>query len=142
MVPLNEVHLFCLQHVYLPRINRALDEFAEQWNQHPVSTAENQSPSQLWVSGMLASANTSLVAVRDIMDGNEDPLFLQNYGIDEDGPMVNNGDDNIVNVPPITFELSQQQEHLIMNQIDALIEDYNYGINTFIRMVNLLQGFA
>ena len=140
--PLNEVHLFCLQHVYLPRINRALDEFAEQWNQHPVSTAENQSPSQLWVSGMLASANTSLVAVRDIMDGNEDPLFLQNYGIDEDGPMVNNGDDNIVNVPPITFELSQQQEHLIMNQIDALIEDYNYGINTFIRMVNLLQGFA
>lgn len=131
-----------MQHVYLPRINRALDEFAEQWNQHPVSTAENQSPSQLWVSGMLASANTSLVAVRDIMDGNEDPLFLQNYGIDEDGPMVNNGDDNIVNVPPITFELSQQQEHLIMNQIDALIEDYNYGINTFIRMVNLLQGFA
>ena len=136
--PLAEVHLFCLHYVYLPRINRALTEFVEQWNQHPVSTEENRSPYQLWVSGMLASANSLSTAVRDVIDGTEEPL-LQYYGVDEDGPIVADDDDNIVNVPPLNIELSQEQEHLIMDQIDPLLEDNNYGINSFIRMVNLLQ---
>ena len=132
-----EVHLFCLHYVYLPRINRALTEFVEQWNQHPVSTEESRSPYQLWVSGMLASANSLSTAVRDVIDGTEEPL-LQYYGVDEDGPIVAD-DDNIFNVPPLNIELSQEQEHLIMDQIDPLLEDSNYGINSFIRMVNLLQ---
>jgi hypothetical protein len=136
--PLAEVHLFCLHYVYLPRINRALTEFVEQWNQHPVSTEENRSPYQLWVSGMLASANSLSTAVCGVIDGTEEPL-LQYYGVDEDGPIVADDDDNIVNVPPLNIELSQEQEHLIMDQIDPLLEDNNYGINSFIRMVNLLQ---
>lgn len=140
--PLNEVHLFCLEYVYLPRINRVLSEFAEQWNQHPLSTEENNSPYQLWVSGMLTSANSSFTAVRDMIDGNEEPLFLQHYGVDEDGPVVTNDDDNIVDVPTLNIALSQQQEQLIMNQINPLLEDNNYGINTFTRMVNMLQGMV
>ena len=38
--PLSELHLFCLHYVYFPHINRALTEFAEQWNLHPISTEE------------------------------------------------------------------------------------------------------
>jgi transposase InsO family protein len=137
--PLSELHLFCLHYVYLPRINRALTEFAEQWNQHPISTEENKSPYQLWISGMLASANSFCTAVRDVMDGIEEP-WLQYYGVDENGPIVSSSDDdNIVEVPPLNIELSQEQEQLIMDQIDPQNEDNNYGINTFVRMVNLLQ---
>ena len=77
-----ELHLFCLHYVYLPHINRALTEFTEQWNHHPVSTV---SPYQLWVSGMLASANSFGTAVCDVMDGTEEPL--QYYGVDENGPL-------------------------------------------------------
>ena len=123
----------------LPRINRALAEFTEQWNQHPVSTEENQSPYQLWVSGMLTSANSNCTAVQDVIDGAEEPL-LQYYGVDEEGPVVAaDGNDNIVIVPPLNVELLQQQEELIRNEIDPLIEDNNYGMNTFTGMVNLLQ---
>ena len=136
--PLSELHLFCLHYVYLPRINRALTEFTEQWNHHPVSTEENQSPYQLWVSGMLASANSFCTAVRDVMDGTEEPL--QYYGVDENGPIVpSDDDDNIVQVPPLNIEFSQDQEQLIMDRIDSLSDDNNYGVNTFMRMVNLLQ---
>ena len=114
-------------------------EFAEQWNQHPISTEENKSPYQLWISGMLASANSFCTAVRDVMDGIEEP-WLQYYGVDENGPIVSSSDDdNIVEVPPLNIELSQEQEQLIMDQIDPQNEDNNYGINTFVRMVNLLQ---
>lgn len=34
--PLNEVHMNALDFVYLPRINRSLQEFVEQWNTHPL----------------------------------------------------------------------------------------------------------
>lgn len=45
--PLNEVHLFCLHFVYIDLINHALEEFTNQWNNHPVTTETNFSPQQL-----------------------------------------------------------------------------------------------
>ena len=50
---LNEVDLFCLHTVFLPRINSALDSFLESWNNHPVSTEHNRTPNQLFVDGAL-----------------------------------------------------------------------------------------
>ena len=50
--PGNDVHIFCLHYVYLPRINESLRVFAEGWNNHPLSSQSNLSPLQLWVSGL------------------------------------------------------------------------------------------
>uniref|UniRef100_A0A3B3QRV3 Integrase catalytic domain-containing protein n=1 Tax=Paramormyrops kingsleyae TaxID=1676925 RepID=A0A3B3QRV3_9TELE len=48
----NPLHIMVLQYVYLPRINRALDEFILQWNNHCIRTAEGRSPLQLWTTSM------------------------------------------------------------------------------------------
>ena len=48
----NEVHIFALHYVFLPRINNALNHFAEAWNCHPLSSERNMSPVQLWISGL------------------------------------------------------------------------------------------
>ena len=53
--PSNEVDVFCLQVVFLPRINKCLAEFQGSWNSHPLSTEGNMSPLQLCVSGLIAS---------------------------------------------------------------------------------------
>ena len=50
---LNNVHLYSLHYVFIPRINRSLDEFIQQMNNHPVSSENNQSPLQMWEKGML-----------------------------------------------------------------------------------------
>ena len=47
--PLNEVDLFCLHQVYLPRINKILDEFVESWNNHSLSTERSMTPNQLFI---------------------------------------------------------------------------------------------
>ena len=47
--PLNEVDMFCLHYVYLPRINAVLEEFIESWNNHSLSTAGSLTPNQLFV---------------------------------------------------------------------------------------------
>ena len=49
--PDNEVHLFCVHYIFIPRINNGLHEFSVAWNSHPLSTACNATPQQLWISG-------------------------------------------------------------------------------------------
>ena len=46
----NEVHLFCLHYIYIPRINCALSQFLLAWNNHPLSSVGNLSPIQLWIA--------------------------------------------------------------------------------------------
>ena len=48
----NDIHMFCLHYVYLPRINHAIKQFLEAWNQHPLSSSNNLSPIQLWIAGL------------------------------------------------------------------------------------------
>lgn len=50
--PLNEVDIFCLHFVFLPRINKCLTDFQGSWNCHPLSTEGNMSPLQLFVEGL------------------------------------------------------------------------------------------
>jgi hypothetical protein len=48
----NHIHLYVLHYIYLPLINRSLDEFTQAWNRHPVSTEKNLTPCILWYRGM------------------------------------------------------------------------------------------
>ena len=49
--PLNEVDIFCLHYIFLPRINLCLLQFQESWNHHAISTENNLTPMQLFVGG-------------------------------------------------------------------------------------------
>ena len=62
--PTNDIHLFCLHYIFLPRINHHLDEWKQAWIMHPMSSEGCRTPYQLWTSGMLqyAAESTALVA--------------------------------------------------------------------------------
>ena len=47
----DELHLFCLHLIYIPRINQHLSLWRESWNSHPLSSCANKSPTQLWIEG-------------------------------------------------------------------------------------------
>ena len=57
--PLNNVDIFCLHWVYLPRINLCLQQSVESWNNHSLSSEHNQTPNQLFVQGILMQENSS-----------------------------------------------------------------------------------
>ena len=40
--PLNEAHMFAISLVFLPRINRSIEEFTGQWSNHSLSTCQMQ----------------------------------------------------------------------------------------------------
>ena len=48
----SEIHMFCLHFVFITRLNIALRQFTEAWNNHPLSSERHLSPNQLWISGL------------------------------------------------------------------------------------------
>ena len=52
--PINEIDMFCLHYVFIPRLNKSLTDFQGSWNHHPLSTEGNLSPLQLYSEGLAA----------------------------------------------------------------------------------------
>ena len=61
--PENEIHLYALHYVYLPRINQSLQLFCNSWNQHPLTSCNCRTPQQLWLRGMLQNIHSGYTAV-------------------------------------------------------------------------------
>ena len=55
----NDIHMFCLQFVFLPWINRHLEQFVSGWDNHPIRSERNKTPNQLWLSGLYDSSQST-----------------------------------------------------------------------------------
>lgn len=71
--PDDDVHLFCLHFVYLPRISRHLNMWKNAWNSHPLRTENNKTPIQMWTTGLLTCSSQSSLG-RSL--NNEDEVVL------------------------------------------------------------------
>lgn len=79
LVATNSLHIYALHYVYLPRINQALKQFCDGWNEHGIRTAHNKSPCQLFVERSLQLRYSGIAAV-DFFD-----VISESYGIEELG---------------------------------------------------------
>ncbi|XP_038554104.1 uncharacterized protein LOC119898821 isoform X1 [Micropterus salmoides] len=62
----SERDLWALHYVYLPRINRDLNDFTNQWNNHGLRTERHMSPLQIFVRGCLEQQGRPSTAMQDI----------------------------------------------------------------------------
>jgi len=60
----NPTHIRALHFVFIPRINRAVAEYTNQWNNHSLSTVNSLSPIQLWTIGRIQSEGQNVLAGR------------------------------------------------------------------------------
>ena len=93
-------HLYALQYVFIPCINKALSEFVKGWNHHPIRTAHNKSPHQLFTEGALLLQHSGLTALDFFR------IVDDTYGIDVDGPIPSNEGDVVV--PEVSFHLNRE----------------------------------
>ncbi|KAK1153656.1 hypothetical protein AOXY_G29757, partial [Acipenser oxyrinchus oxyrinchus] len=76
--------MHALHYVYLPRINTAVKEFVQQWNNHCLSTEHSMIPLQLWNSAMNSvSASTLLQEQEAYLNETVNPMLDDgNHGIE------------------------------------------------------------
>ena len=125
--PLDDIHLFALHYIYCPRINRSLHEFRMQYNHHPLRTASNRSPHQLFSVGVLQFADQT--GSRSVILG-EVP---ETFGVDEEAPWpeleAENDDIVIISSPRNPLQPEHQVE--LVEAIDPHFDDQQYGIGLF-----------
>ena len=125
--PLNELHMWSLQYVFIPRINKALIEFVSCWNNHSIRTAHNHTPQQLLTSGLLLLQLSNIDAF-DLQEEVDDY-----YGLDEDGPIpsvhVDGGEG--VHVPQSSLHLDHSQLATLRELVDPTGPSNNYGVDSY-----------
>lgn len=131
--PLSEKHIFALQYVFIPRINHSLAQFVGSWNHHPIRTAHNKSPYQLFSSGLLQLRNSGLTAL-DIFENVD-----STYGIDEDAPVPSHSDASIIEVPHCAYQISDIDLASLKLAIDPLQQSNEYGIDVYERTLQFLN---
>ena len=62
----DERHILALHYVFEPRINSHLQQFANSWDNHPMSTAHNSTPNQLWIQGLFNIANANNIISQEV----------------------------------------------------------------------------
>ena len=125
---LDELNLYALHFVFLPRINASLKEFREQWNHHGLCTVSHQSPKALWHTGMINECHEF-----------EGDTSL--YGTDFNEPIANIQTDNDIIVPESAVVLTPGQLNHLEQSVNPLVDDGNYGINHYVNVINILRGF-
>ncbi len=127
--PGNDVHLFALQYVYKPRINLALAEFMEGWNNHPMRTEHNWTPKQMFTNSRLDQGD----------DIHETIGNLNLYGRDWEGPVAEENE-SIVDVFDVDLNLDAGQlERIRILFPDTTIECDDMGLNMFLSVKNLVS---
>ena len=134
--PINTVQIFVLHYIYIPRINQALKQFIEAWNNHNIRTEHGQTPNQLFTAGSLQLRNSSLTAL-DFFD-----TVLESYGIDEDLGISTSDDDEDaegVEVPPVDIHLSENQIAGLQSTVDPLSTSVEFGVDLYTSALRLLE---
>ena len=119
--PLNEADIYCLHYVYVPIINKCLQEFTESWNHHRLSSEHNNTPYQLFVTGLF-----NLETVNTCSDSN---LANIPTGFSTVNP---------VDVPRSTFQPCPILEQLLTNSIDTTHQSGDLGVGAYKNTVALV----
>ena len=127
--PDNDTDLFVLHCVYLPRINRSLDEFARAWNLHPIRTERNWSPRKIMINSLIREADIS--ASTDIPS--------HDYGVDPEGPVAED-DVGTVEIPPTDPPLDEEELQTFVDRIDVVSSFEDFGVQHYIDCKNLLES--
>ena len=132
--PITEEHLFALHYVFLPRINRALQQFLAAWNNHGLRTERGQTPNQLFIDGALRLRHSGLPALDFFQTVPED------YGYEEEGIAPDEDEEGGIEVPSLRMELTDRlsQLHTIVDPLE--ITD-DYGVSLYLRALQIIHSW-
>lgn len=71
-----EDNTLALQVVYKPEIQKQLNLFRRAWNKHRIRSANNRTPTQIWMEGMLANSEQDSTASNNVFG--DDPYSQEN----------------------------------------------------------------
>lgn len=123
--PTDDKHLFCLHHIFLPRINLQLQQFMVGWNNHSLRTESGLTPMELWRRGLC-------LASPDVLD---QPSL---YGIDVDIINPFNRVDSVI-IPETVLSLTPDQLAYIQHHHPPLTHSDYLGLDLYLYLCHTVS---
>ena len=127
--PDNNIDLLALEMVFTQKINKNLQEFSNQLNNHPLSLQHNQSPLQLFA----VDCSGYLIQQQNVEEGDF-------YGVDDDGPIGVLQTNNHVIVPSLSVNLDEEELAALTRNLDLLPDDGSHGVDTYVEVRNWINA--
>lgn len=127
--PSSTLHLCVLHLVFLPLINKALQEFTSAWNNHGIRIA-NKSPSRMFLPHC-AAWRTDRPPLEPVIDD------MQHYGVDWQGPVPFADQD--VRLPRMPSPLDDHQLTTIRNTVDFNRPSQSLHVDAFLEALALAR---
>ena len=127
----NELHMFVLHLVFLPRLNHSLSEFKALYNDHRLSSERNWTPNQIWRNGILDQDNP--LSTNDLDDSIEPEFF----GEDPSAPFPISESNN-VNVTPPNIDNHEYLSEVIKDKLDVNKPSNEMGIDIYLEALDIL----
>eukprot|EP00794_Sanderia_malayensis_P004922 gene4922-5569_t len=125
----NDMHLYCLQYTFIPRIQENLTLWTRAHNNHRLRTEHNRTPLQLWHSGSLEHSHNNNTAMNNLFRRNLDNIgqiiarFFRTADLAEPGDIA-------VVLPRVARPLTNAQfENL--QRIDVLADSQSDGLDIY-----------
>ena len=119
----NNLHMFVLHNVYVPKINLATETFSSAWNNHSMRTEHNWSPIQMWTNGMLDVRNHGRC------DGQVVDLVW--YGFDPHAPRANDDGLSTVEIKDVEVNIDENTMTQLRNNIDPRRNSDSFGMDLY-----------
>lgn len=116
----SETHLWALQYVYMPRIDRDLQHFVNQWNHHGLRTTRYMSPYRMFVRGCLRLQSQNLTGVQGLFGADEGPADEQPAEQAVRPPVPTFNWPERVAVPANTFAVEPGRLQELQHRVDPL----------------------
>jgi len=136
--PYDEIDLFCLHFVFVPRINRHMSIWKEGWNSHSLRTEKHNTPKQLWIRGSCYIQGDNTSVANEFWNSEEE---ISQYGVDWEGP-IPSIESKSVTVPDGSFSMSEEQLSNLQENFDVLRESNCMGVDIYVELKSIVTMFA
>lgn len=130
--PLNEIHIYALHYVFMGKINEKLEIWKDAWARHRLRTARS-SPLRLFMAGSInCPVDTPLTDSETELYGVEGNIQLD----------VNHTNDQRPSLSPLVLDFGADCETELLQNCPSDWHSDNYGINIYMKAVDILQRHA
>lgn len=133
--PANPLHIYCLQHVFLPLINADLERWRVTHNNQGVRTEGHRTPEQLWFSGVMSQRGSSSTAIQNAVEDRDIGILVETVCPDVDLASVR--DPGIYNAPRPCETVSDNLRNELLLSIDSS-PSFERGLETYAETLQFL----
>jgi len=133
----NDVHLFILHYVFLPRINRVISSFVAGWNNHSLRTERNQTPNRIWFNGIIDQRNRDQHQIAEFFEDEISHDDLEWFGMDWGAPTPLDDGLSTVEIDDITLPAIEDEIFQELHSIDPLRDSASFGIDIYLDCISL-----